>query len=242
MLDRPETIENRWDILYKDYPETYDAFAQIEKRPTGIEMIDRYFPLSGRLILDVGSGTGRSTFPLAMRATLVTGIEPEEAMWRGAERSRQIGGLENVHFVAAMAEELPIAGHRVDMVIAMTLASLHREDYIIGFANEAERVVRPGGLIVSVDLAPGWYGGELAPVILGKPRTEMPRENLRDRVFERLGFRYIDYLSVQDYRTVDCAIATYGFIFGRAAIDHIRETGRTTIRWKIRLHFKRVLG
>ena len=33
------------------------------------------------------------------------------------------------------------------------------------FIGQARRVVRPGGVIVSVDVAPGWYGGELAGIV-----------------------------------------------------------------------------
>ncbi len=34
MSNRPLSLEGRWDILYRDYPEVYDAFARIPKRPT----------------------------------------------------------------------------------------------------------------------------------------------------------------------------------------------------------------
>ena len=37
MKDKPISIENRWDILYSDYPEVYDEFANVPYEP---EMID----------------------------------------------------------------------------------------------------------------------------------------------------------------------------------------------------------
>ena len=42
-------------------------------------VVDR-FPLQGKVVVDVGSGTGISTFRLAEHADLVIGIEIEEAM------------------------------------------------------------------------------------------------------------------------------------------------------------------
>jgi hypothetical protein len=33
MKRQPETIENRWDILYRDYPEIYDAFSSFPYHP-----------------------------------------------------------------------------------------------------------------------------------------------------------------------------------------------------------------
>ena len=37
MKDKLISIENRWDILYCDYPEVYDEFANVPYEP---EMID----------------------------------------------------------------------------------------------------------------------------------------------------------------------------------------------------------
>jgi len=31
---KPESIENRWDILYRDYPEVYDEFAVVPRTPS----------------------------------------------------------------------------------------------------------------------------------------------------------------------------------------------------------------
>jgi len=32
-MKKPETIENRWDILYRDYPEVYEVFSLVKRRP-----------------------------------------------------------------------------------------------------------------------------------------------------------------------------------------------------------------
>jgi hypothetical protein len=33
-MSRPESIENRWDILYRDYPEIYAAFMNVPYQPS----------------------------------------------------------------------------------------------------------------------------------------------------------------------------------------------------------------
>jgi hypothetical protein len=33
MKDRPASIDNRWDVLYRDYPEIYDEFANVLYKP-----------------------------------------------------------------------------------------------------------------------------------------------------------------------------------------------------------------
>lgn len=62
----------------------------------------------------------------------------------------------------------------VDAAVGITLAG----GDVSKVAAEMERVVRPGGLVLRVNVAPGWYGGELGPVISGKPYhdpLEVPR-------------------------------------------------------------------
>ena len=238
LMLKPVTIENRWDILYHDYPEVYEAFAAVPKTPTAVEVVDARFGLARKRIVDVGAGTGRSTFPLAERAGWVVGVEPEAGMRAIAAQTMREEGISNVALVACVAEALPLRDDSVDMVVAMTLASLHEEENVTAFARESERVVRPGGLVVTVNIAPGWYGGNLAPVIAGKPRGALPQANTRDVLLERLGYSYMDYFSTQAYDNVDHIISTYGFIFGLNAISYIREREVTTIRWKARIHFK----
>jgi ubiquinone/menaquinone biosynthesis C-methylase UbiE len=239
MQNIPETIENQWDIFYRDYPEIYDRWSRIVKRPTAVEIINQHFPLVGKTILDIGSGTGLSTFELARYAHLVFGVEPEEAMRALAERYVAEQGITNVLFLAGRAEGLPVGDRSVDMVVAITLASLYSEENIASFAHESERVVRSGGVVLTVDLASQWYGGELAEVILGIPREQMDI-SLGDRLFPKLGYDCIEFFTIQDYGTVENTVQTYGFIFGKKVIEYIRKHQKTTIKWKANIHYKQV--
>lgn len=45
MKDHPETIEGRWDILYRDYPEIYDEFSSFPYHPDAISVIMTKFAL-----------------------------------------------------------------------------------------------------------------------------------------------------------------------------------------------------
>ncbi len=235
----PETIENRWDIFYQDYPEIYDRFGRIPKRPTAVEMINQLFPLARKTVVDVGSGTGLSTFELAGYASQVIGIEPEKAMREVAARSMVEQGITNCHFLEGWAEALPLEDHSVDLVAAITLASLYKEKNILDFIRESERVVRPGGVVLTVDLASQWYGGDLAEVILGMPRDQMNIE-LRDQLFPKAGYQCTEFYATQDYGSVENAVQTYGFIFGKKAIEYIREHQKTIINWKINIHHKTI--
>ena len=160
MKERPQSIENRWDILYRDYPEVYDEFANVPYTPRMINVLHEKFDLKSKTIADIGSGSGRSTLLLAEYAEHVIGVEPEKAMRDEAFKNTAETGLTNVVYVDGRGEEIPLDDDSVDMVVAITATMYPPEKVIPLFIREARRVVKPGGLIVSVDVAPGWYGGE----------------------------------------------------------------------------------
>ena len=233
---RPESLEGRWDILYHDFPEVYEEWGQIPKVPDFLDVILNRFPLNGKVVADVGSGTGASSFKLAEHADFVIGIEIEKAMLSVAAEIARERGLENTRFELGDAEHLPLGDDSVDAAVAVTLA----EGDIRTVAAEMERVVRSGGLVLRGDIAPGWYGGELAPVISGHARDETAPKGSRDDVLAGLGYEAMDVFMDQDYASVEQVVRTYGFIHSKRAIDYIREHDVTTIRWKVRARFKTV--
>lgn len=232
---RPESLEGRWDILYRDYPEVYEEWGQIAKVPDFLDVITKRFPLQDRVVVDVGSGTGISTFALAKHAHLVIGIEVEEAMISIARKAAKERSMENVRFDLGDAEHLPLDDDSVDVAIAMTLAG----GDVQKVAEEMERVVRPGGLVLRADVAPGWYGGDITRLMTGEPDEAAPRGS-RDDILASLGYEVMDIFMDQDYGTVERTVRTYGFIHSKLAIDYIREHNVTTIQWKARGRFKTV--
>jgi ubiquinone/menaquinone biosynthesis C-methylase UbiE len=237
MTNKLETIENRWDILYRDYPEVYDEFAGVPKNPEWIDVIKKWFNLNGKIVVDIGSGSGLSTFALSKIAKFVIGIEPEEAMMKIAVKNAKKMNISNVRFVNGYAEKIPIEDCSVDVVIAVTVASFYKERNIKSFAKEANRILVKNGVIISVDVAPKWYGGELAPIILGKSR-DCKEDNLRNEVFISLGFKHKDFYQIGNYGSLRKIISTYGFIFGKKAIEYLKKHKKTKIKGKFRVFYK----
>lgn len=233
-MDRPATINNRWDVLYRDYPEAYDAFASVPHEPNTLRWLTDTVTLTGKAVVDVGSGTGKSSFQLAEAAQAVIGVEPEDAMRQVAITNAERLGVTNVHFVAGDIRRLPLDDHAVDAVVAMT-TTFYPPTEVIAFTREAERVLRPKGWLVIAEIAPGWYGGELEEVI-GHPVPEIAE---KDRILRAdLGFVFKDWDIFHDYGTAANAIRIYGFIFGPKAIAYLERTGQTRIRFRMRGYFR----
>jgi ubiquinone/menaquinone biosynthesis C-methylase UbiE len=230
----PLTVENRWDILYRDFPEIYDEFAAVPKDPQPLQVLMKRFDFRNKLVADIGSGSGLSSFEFASVAEKVIGVEIEDAMRELAEHERIGRGLNNVEFVKGDARGIPLKDNLVDLVTGITLP-IHPVDGYRDFIYEAIRITSNAGLIVMINISPGWYGGELANVILDE-NTSDTRQN--EILVEEFGFLYEDFDTNQEYGSMDKIIRTYGFIFGRRAIAYLRKNKKTNIKWKFRIHYK----
>lgn len=235
-MDRKiQTIENRWDILYRDYPEVYDEFASVPYNPPVLELLHKEFNLSGQTIIDVGSGSGKSTFQLARFAKHVTGVEPETAMLEIAREKLAELRLTNVEFIQGSAQHIPTPDKSFDSLTAVTTVFFPVEETLLSFVSEAQRVLRKGGLILCINIAPGWYGGDLHDVIDEKADD---LKEIDELLTKKYGFQFKDLDTVQDYKSLDKILSTYGFIFGRNAIDYLKHHNKTTILWRNRIHYK----
>ena len=104
-------------------------------------------------VLEAGCGSGALAARLAALPAVerVTGVDTDAALLALA-RERLPGG----EFVAAAAEELPFADDAFDG--AVTRLVLQHVPDPAAVARELARVVRPGGLVVAIDVDGGLWG------------------------------------------------------------------------------------
>jgi ubiquinone/menaquinone biosynthesis C-methylase UbiE len=242
---RPETIEERWDILYSKYPEVYDELAASEYADGKIiKTIRKIVNLKNKTVVDIGSGTGLSTFEIAKYAKFVYGIEPENSMKKVAIKKAKKMNIKNIKFLKGQAEKIPLKKDSVDMATAFTSIPSNYSDFsnipkmVKDVVKEVSRVVKKNGYFIIANLPPRWGGGELAPVLHGKTRESKDSVGLILDKSLRKEFKYKDIFVYSRFGSLKKALEVYGFIFGRKAINYLKKHNKTTIKWKFRIYYK----
>jgi len=126
-----------WD--YTDLAESYD------KRPgysdSAIkEMIMTMGMAHGNNVLDLGAGTGKLTRPLSVFGLNITAIEPNDAMLSFGKKNTH--NKDNVKWVKAAAEDLPIDDNTVDAVFMGSSFNVVDQQKCL---KEIYRVLKPKG-------------------------------------------------------------------------------------------------
>jgi ubiquinone/menaquinone biosynthesis C-methylase UbiE len=126
----------------------------------------------GWTVGDLGCGTGEITEALAPFAARVIAVDDSAAML-GAARKR-LGGMENVEVRAGQVESLPIGDAELDAAI-LFLVMHFVPDPLLALV-EARRVLKPGGRMLVVDMAPHEreeYRARMGHVWLGFSRDQL---------------------------------------------------------------------
>jgi demethylmenaquinone methyltransferase/2-methoxy-6-polyprenyl-1,4-benzoquinol methylase len=141
--------------LFHGLPARYDALAEIlsfwQNARWRSELVARVAASEPKRILDVATGTAGVALALARRTGAdVTGIDISESMLaRGRDRVRNAGLDDRVKLQAGRAEELPFPNASFDAV-SFTYLLRYVHDPAATLA-ELSRVLRPGGVLVSLD-------------------------------------------------------------------------------------------
>lgn len=164
----------------------------------------RYRALAGLIppdwvVADIGCGTGYLLLALAPLVKKAIGIDNSQEMLRVAHRNASHRGIENIEFVLAEMDDLPLRDSILDGLTASIV--LHHAADPEKAVREWARVVRPGGKVSIVELAKhqyDWFREEMADVWLGFDEKELA-QLFRNAGFEKIKVEpVIDEMSTAD--------------------------------------------
>jgi len=115
-----------------------------------LDRIEEYVPLVGKLVLEVGCGTGSRSIAIAERCKFLEAIEPDESSLKVAARDSQ---AKNINFQKGEAQEVPFSNNKFDVII-FTLSLHHVPITLMEKAiDEAVRVSKIGGHVIFLEPA-----------------------------------------------------------------------------------------
>lgn len=138
-----------WRNLSKN-PEEFDKVAdalgltEVEIK-TSLQNIN----FEDKIVLDIGSGTGRLTMPISKVAKKVCAIEPESKMLESMKENIKKTGIDNVEIKKSSAENIPYPNDYFDIVLCAYILP-----YLKSFEksfNEIIRVLKKGGSLLVID-------------------------------------------------------------------------------------------
>lgn len=165
---------------------------------------------AGESVLDLGSGGGIDCL-LAARAVgptgRVVGVDFLPEMIERAARAAAAAGFDNVQFVEAEIEGLPLPDASVDVVISNGVINLSPRK--VRVLAEAFRVLKPGGRVAIVDLV---LEHDLPPEIATHPAawagclSGALSEAALYKGLRRAGFRQVHIAPLHPFGIDECAL------------------------------------
>jgi demethylmenaquinone methyltransferase/2-methoxy-6-polyprenyl-1,4-benzoquinol methylase len=159
---RDQAVQNMFDRIAARYDVLNRIISFRFDRKWRAHVIDHLLSGGAELILDLGTGTGDLAFSAITTArgrVRVVGLDFSLEMLRLAQRKRAVSPHgEKVLFVGGSAMASPFKDASFDGI--MTAFVLRNVSDLPVFFQQAARVLKPGGRLVSLDMFPpskGWF-------------------------------------------------------------------------------------
>ena len=128
-------------IIYNKHPELYDTHTRIK---WDIEEISSITSLEGRVVADVGAGSGRIAFLVAPYVQTVFAVEPI-ASFRSFMKEKAVKKeTGNLYVMDGTLDSIPLPDDSLDVLITSNAIGWNLSDEL----KEIERVTGPGGCAI----------------------------------------------------------------------------------------------
>ena len=128
-------------IIYNKSPERFDAQAPIKWE---IDEISTITSLEGKVVADVGAGSGRIAFLVAPFAQTVFALEPLCSFRTFMKEKAAKEDMHNLHVMDGTLDSIPLPDHTLDVLITSNAIGWNLEEEL----EEIERVVKAGGYAI----------------------------------------------------------------------------------------------
>jgi len=128
-------------ILYNKKPSLYDTHAPIKWE---IDEITCITSLKGKVIADVGAGSGRIAFLVAPFVQTVFAIEPIGSFRSYMKEKAVKKKVNNLYVMDGTLDSIPLPDDSLDVLITSNAIGWNLSDEV----EEIERVIKPGGYAI----------------------------------------------------------------------------------------------
>jgi len=128
-------------IIYNKCPERFDAQAPIRWE---INEISTITSLEGKVVADVGAGSGRIAFLVAPIAQTVFALEPLSSFRTFMKEKAVDKCVENLFVMDGTLDSIPLPDHTLDVLITSNAIGWNLSAEL----EEIERVIKPGGYAI----------------------------------------------------------------------------------------------
>jgi SAM-dependent methyltransferase len=237
-----------FDWFSARHPDLYHRFAL---STVGImQELEQLVDLSGKDVIDVGAGTGRSATAAARIAKTVAAVDIFEAVvLYGMDQARR-AGLTNLNYLRGDRDLLPFASNTFDALIN-SWAEL--------CLPEAYRVLKPGGYLVRLGAPLEAICGELTMTLSGifpdliqgsaleewfAPGCPVENTLFAQEIWDGLPvipptLRH-DFTWIAEYGDPLEAAAIFGRLYGPQAKRYFLDRGQSHCTWRLRIEVCRV--
>jgi len=130
-------------VLYNKFPELYDEKVKFN---WAIDEIVTKDTLTGKVVADVGAGSGMLAFMLANYAKTVYAIEPIASFRTFIRQKADKLNCRNLYAIDGLLESIPFPDNSFDILFTSNAIGWNIEKEL----NEIERVVKPNGQVVHI--------------------------------------------------------------------------------------------
>jgi ubiquinone/menaquinone biosynthesis C-methylase UbiE len=214
-----ESGEN-WNRAYSEAPEIFDEFSRAEDPDGRISSrLLAHADLEGKVVLEIGCGTGRYSGEWAAPAGHYTAVERSPGMLALARQNCSSKSLP-LDLLCANAERLPFADGTFDRVLAgwvvVNLAPAVRGAVLA----ETSRVLRPHA-DAKIWLVENHWSGEFQEL---RGRRAEVEEGRIERLSSEWGFRPVEAVETElRFPSERDAIRVLGWLCGERVRDALRE-------------------